>query len=280
MKKLALAAGAAALGFTAGCAQLNADMKQSLYGDYAISPLKVERNGTYAQLVSALTTAPAENVPPLVSASCFGSGVPADASCQASRNAAIAALMVTSEDLCVAHRKTIYGNDAAANIFFGTLTSLFAGAATVIHPATTKSILAALATLTNSERSLVNETVYKTMIVSAVDRKIVESRLTAATAIKARFTESVTSYPLAMAVTDVVEFHYSCSFMNGLERALTEGTQNTTPQKMLQLRETIRGINLQIAALGAAGVKGNATYDALVARLMAASDALSKLETQ
>src|SRR5436305_13660136 len=81
VKKLAAAAGAAALVFTAGCAQLNADVKQSLYGDYAIAPLKVERNGTYAQLVSALTTAPADGVPPLVSASCFGSGASADPTC-------------------------------------------------------------------------------------------------------------------------------------------------------------------------------------------------------
>jgi hypothetical protein len=159
-----------------------------------------------------------------------------------SRNITVSALMMTSEELCIAHRKTMYGNDAAANIAFGTFTGLFAGAAAVVSHEATQSLLAALAAFSNAERSLVNETVYKTILVPAVDRKIGEIRATKAASINASLQGDLDAYPVTVALNEVVAFHYSCSFMTGLERALAEGTQGTTAQRILKLRETLRSI--------------------------------------
>lgn len=179
--------------------------------------------------------------------------------CKAERNNAMAALMIGSENACLLHRKSIYGNEAGYNIALGTATSLFAGAASVVTQAHDKAILAALATFANSERSLINETVYKTMIVSAVDKKIQELRDTQAQAIHARLQTGVEQYGLQQALYDWSQFHSACSFMTGLQRALDEGVQGGNAQKMLRLRANLRQLNAEVATGGCAAVTSGTT---------------------
>jgi hypothetical protein len=86
------------------------------------------------------------------------------------------------------------------NIATGTLTSLFAGI--VLSPTITKSIFSALAMFSNSERSLVNEVVYKQILVPAVDSKIQQTRDTKARAIAQHLKDDdLTTYPLSVLST-------------------------------------------------------------------------------
>ena len=166
--------------------------------------------------------------------------------CKQQRNIAISTLMLTSEEICVKHRRNIYGNEAGSSLFFGTLTNVFSGTATVVSPATTKSIFAALSFFTNAERSLVNETIYKQMMVSAIDNKIVSKRDESARDIVANLGKPIDQYSVAQAMYDVSAFHNKCSFMEGLRYALVEGEGNVNSRKADALKREINEIEMKM----------------------------------
>lgn len=160
------------------------------------------------------------------------------------RNAVAAGLMIVSDNLCNEHIKTIFGNDAAYNLGFGTATNLFAGAATVASSSGAKTLFSAIALFTNAERSLINETVYKTMLSTAITSKIRDSRKTLrSTLIEKLDTKDKKQYTFDRAVQDVIDYHNSCSFMNGLELALKEGTQNNPANKILTLNQNLKSLS-------------------------------------
>jgi hypothetical protein len=166
--------------------------------------------------------------------------------CQGQRNAAVAGLMATSDELCLEHARGIYGNEAAYNLGFGTLTNVFAGAATFTGGAAAKEILSSFALISNAERSLINETVYKTMLVTSVSKKIREGRLEQRNAmIKRMRSDNITDYTMNEALLNVLEYHNTCSFMYGLEKALEDGNQNGTELKKLALERQLQKLNLE-----------------------------------
>lgn len=149
------------------------------------------------------------------------------AACQQQRNDMLANLLIASDSMCQAHLKSIFGNDAVFNISAGTVTNLAAGWATVATAVTAKATLAAVAAFSNAERSLVNEVVYKNMLVTAVSKKIREAReQKAQNLLPGSLDRSVNDYTVNMALHDVLSYHYTCSFMYGLEKALEEGSQS------------------------------------------------------
>jgi len=261
-----------------GCASA---LQKKLYGDYSAAPLDKSAMGTYTDLVKALqATTPAGSFS--MQAACFEPVVASAmaGSCAGSRNEAVAALLIGSDSLCVEHRKTIYGNDASWNVATGTLTNLFAGAASVAHAETAKSVLAALALFSNSERSLVNETIYKQMLVTAVDKKIVEGRDSKADAIYLSLKQPISAYSMHDALRDVFALHNTCSFMNGLQKALEEGTQGSNAQRIVRLRSNLASIGSEIDTIAVADRSGRLKdkYDQLATRYKAVSDTLKTLE--
>ncbi|MFB2863074.1 hypothetical protein [Aeromonas sp. MdU4] len=213
---------------------------------YAIDPLKPAGSGF---LDSAMALCDTSATPPVVNE--FEGKNHSSALCNTKekRNAAISSLMIASEEQCLVHRRHIYGNEAVANGTLGTFTNIFAGAAAVVTPETTKSILAALALFTNSERSLMNETVYKQMLVTAVDKKIVEQRQAKAEKILGEMNDPVDKYTFEQATFDVMDFHSSCSFMEGLRLALEEGTNGAEYKRIAEqrsLRVDIEQVNQDI----------------------------------
>jgi hypothetical protein len=253
-----------------GCSTLD----RWLYQGYSVSPLDGDGTKAYAQLVKSLTSSVDGNKA-LVQDRCFTLST-ADSTCQAQRNQAVAALMVGSDELCDEHRRSIYGRDAAWNVTTGTLTSLFSGAAAVVTSERRKTILAALALFSNSERSLVNETVYKQIIVTSVDKKIVEKRRAQQDAMSASIRKPLNDYGVAQAVHDVVTYHRLCSFKDGLQWALTEGTEGTNTQKILRLRANADAITSRMTLLR----PDSAEYAEAKTRLQAVTEALKPLESQ
>lgn len=222
-----------------------------LYKGYGAAPVDTDVVKPYGDLVGILTRS-TDNTPALVDAACFGlAGADEGDRCRRQRNNAVAALMLGSENACLLHRKTMYGNEASYNIAFGSATSLFAGMASVVSDVHRKSILAALALFSNSERSLINETVYKTMLVHAVDKKILELRDTKAQAMQTRLRTSVADYSVNEALSDWTNFHSACSFMTGLQKALDEGIQGGNAQKMLRLKANLRSVEVELARCAA-----------------------------
>lgn len=216
-----------------------AGCKSWMYSDYGVSALKLDKD-TDAILLKKAITKDANNTQGFVNEGCFDmpiSGVQ-DTSCRQQRNAAVAVLLNASDDLCQSHLKTIFGNEAKTNIVTGTFATLFAGAATVASGEIAKSTLAALSGFSSAERSLINETVYKDMLVTAVTKKIREARAAKSTSIvPVNFNKTMDDYPMVLAIRDVMDYHYSCSFMYGLEKALDEGTQSGIDAKTARLEQ-------------------------------------------
>ncbi|WP_413796094.1 hypothetical protein [Aeromonas dhakensis] len=140
----------------------------------------------------------------------------------------------------------MYGYEAATNLTLGSFTNLFSGVATVISPTTTKTIFSALALSTNAERSLINETVYKQMLVTAIDKKIVDKRETAAINIHNKMQKPIDQYSISEAMFDISTFHNNCSFMEGLRYALVEGEGNIDAHKADILKREISEIELKM----------------------------------
>src|SRR5262249_26570177 len=96
--------------------------------------------------------------------------------CKLKRNIVIGDLIFISDGMCIEHLKTIFGNNAVLNIFLGTLVNASSGAGTVVGGVLVKSALSALAFFANAERSLVNDTVYQSLLIPAIVKKIGEYR--------------------------------------------------------------------------------------------------------
>ena len=228
--------------------------RRHLSEGYGVPDLATANLNLQDTLVLKLTAPGAgHNGKALIDKSCFDfPATPAqtdDDTCTAQRNQAIAALMLASDQICLAHRKSIYGNDAIANTTLGTLTNLFAGAATIATGENPKTIYAALALFFNSERSLVNETIYKQMLATAIDQKIEDIRKTKQDALKLALTKNISDYPMQNALTDMIDLHNSCSFMEGLRAALQDGTRTPSKvERILVLKQTLAGLANEIAS--------------------------------
>lgn len=259
-----------------GCSSL----QNGLYRGYSATPLDKDSLKSYVELTEALQTSDGKGTP-LVRKECFAptfENAKEMATCEAERNQAVAALVFASEQLCMEHRRSIYGNEAGWNIGLGTMTNVFAGAATVSAVTRTKSILAALALFSNSERSLLNETVYKTMLVTAVDKKIVEDRKSQMTEIYNATKTPMSKFGMSDALRSVTTLHASCSFMTGLLKALDEGTQSTTAQRLLRLKANLASTVQERKALGDKAFP--IETENLDARYKALSDLILKLESE
>lgn len=186
----------------------------------------------------------------LIDKECFTPETNAGGKCKQERNIAISTLMLTSEEICLKHRRNMYGNEAGSNLFLGSFTNLFSGVATVILPATSKSIFSALALFTNAERSLVNESIYKKMLVTAIDDKTVTKRDELALNISTKMKEPIEEYSVAQAMYDVSAFHSKCSFMEGLRFALDEGSGNENARRADALKIEISETELKIKLMG------------------------------
>ncbi len=215
---------------------------------YSAPPILTGQDGESKSALEEMRRVVTSGEKPLLSEVCLqGSEKNGSGECKLERNRAVATLMLLSEEACLKHRRSIYGNDAVINSTLGTLTNLFAGTAAVVNPVTSKSIFSALALFANSERSLFNEVVYKQMLVPAIDGKIVQSRQSDAGTIWASFSKEVQDYPVAQGIYDVSVFHSKCSFMDGLRLALQEGSQSSSAQRRANLKVELSEVELKLA---------------------------------
>jgi hypothetical protein len=221
-----------------------------LYDDYSIKPLRYDQQ--YEELLKDVTKSN-ENPKGFLCKKCWdGSSLDNDeekALCKYQRNLLIGDLIAISDGMCENHMKTILGNEATVNIITGTFTNAFSGAATVITGAGTKSIFSALAFFSNSERSLVNETIYKSVLVPAIIKKINEIRLNERNTIMKKYEDNKNAayedYPVTFALADIIKYHQTCSFMVGLQKALEEGTQPAAGQDRASLEQKLKTLVLE-----------------------------------
>lgn len=213
-------------------------MQKRLYRDYAVAPLEYDLKKTsYGKLIHRIRGEKEEEGKKKdkkegnkVPETCFNLTAETSqndlAECHKKRNVIVSDLIAISDEMCQEHLQTIFGNDALFNVTTGTLTNVFSGAAALSGglASGTRSLLSGLALFSNAERSLVNETVYKTMLATAITKKIGETRKKQREAIIQSLKENPD--PIHLALLDVIDYHQTCSFMFGLQKALDEGTQD------------------------------------------------------
>ena len=163
-----------------------------------------------------------------------------------SQDLAISKVLIESVEICTNHMKTIYGNDAAWNISSGTFATFTSGWAAISSGGQAK-LLSALSAFSNGERSLVNETIYKNQVTASIGIKIGEMREEKGNAIRSKIGKD--DYSVAQAEYDLLDFHNSCSFYAGLQKALKEGTDTTPALKLSQLEAKHQNIFNQITLL-------------------------------
>lgn len=213
-----------------------------MYNGYGVNPLSEGVNSATGNLpeVQELRKQIEKNLGEtspntMVGKTCF-SNTP-ESTCNTSRNNAVASLLIASDDMCQKHLKSIFGNEAGVNIATGTVAIMSSGWATLTNGVAAKTSLSALSTFANAERSLINETVYKERMVTAITTKIRQAREQKSLDILHHFNDSIATYPVMLALSDVVKYHYTCSFMYGLEKALDEGVQSSLESKKVKLEQ-------------------------------------------
>lgn len=283
-----------------GCPSM---VQDQMYKDYYPAPLvsnatakTLGASDPFGSLVGALEAANQLNTQCFgltVTAPTGGTGIAAQ-DCVTQRNYIVTELVTKSNDVCQAHKATMFGNEASWNVTLGTLTNAFTGTAAVFGGAVGKSIFSALGLFSNAERSLVNEEVYQNLLVPAIGQKIDDIRSTKLTDINSKMKDGtdMKTYSMYQAISDVMEYHNDCSFMLGLQTALKEGTGNGVASQYASLKRTEQSINAQMdlrkASIAsavpppkdlAAAYKADDLLTGLGARLDAVENQLKVLET-
>lgn len=212
--------------------------------------------------------------------------------CISQRTAVIGDLITLSNAECEVHKRSIWGNEATFNIITGTLTNAFSGAATVVTGGAGQAILAGLALFSNAERSLGNEAVYKNMIVPAIIQKIDEYRTNKFQILKQNIyitPKHYSKYPLNVAIQDLSDYHNSCSFMFGLQKAVQEGTKDSRVTRISELTNLLTRLSEQLdnrkyrlksenPGITYAQINADTQYSSFKSRYDAVSEQLKTLE--
>lgn len=163
--------------------------------------------------------------------------------CQGIRNNFLATVVLASDQACNIHLKSMYGNEAGWNMGLASLAALFSTSAAAVGSVAAKTNYAATSAFFIGERALTNEVVYKNQLVPVIHAKITERRSLAYKSMRDRFVEDTQNYPFRVAVIDVSNYHYMCSFMHGLQWALQEGSASA---QLLVARNNLRQAQLDL----------------------------------
>ncbi|HEV7241844.1 MAG TPA: hypothetical protein VGQ36_21615 [Thermoanaerobaculia bacterium] len=140
------------------------------------------------------------------------------------RNRFQSALMDASDRKCEVHRAAVMSTASSVNLGLGWLSAAFAGASPLIVPTLTKNVFAAAAGLATTSRSLVNEEVYKQLLVTSILQAIESERDGVAADIERKRALLPNDYSVDDALRDAQIFHSKCSFYIGLV-ALSEAVE-------------------------------------------------------
>lgn len=181
--------------------------------------------------------------------------------CQQIRNTLSTTLVMASDQACNEHLKSMYGRDAGWNLGLGSLAALLSTSAAVASPAAAQNYAAASAFFIG-ERALTNEVVYKNQLIPVIHEKIQQQRSKLYDNLNAKFAKPIKEHPFGAALIDVSNYHYTCSFMLGLQLALKEGSTSSTELELASLRNRLLSaqadlttVSQQVAMSGLSGAE-------------------------
>lgn len=154
------------------------------------------------------------------------------------RNRLAEILIKQSDDICTSEKGLLLKHQAEVNAWSSSLTSVLAGASTVVTGELAKSILSAGAGFSNSARDHINTHVYRNQIIQTITRAIDSERKTLRSALMLRLAEPPSTYSADAMIRDVNEYHQACSMEHGLQ-VVMEAVEKREDYVEQQKREVI-----------------------------------------
>jgi hypothetical protein len=144
-----------------------------------------------------------------------------------------------SDDVCEQHKGDVVGNASSVNLYTGLGATFFSGISAIVTGAAAANY-AATSTLFNATRAGVNADVYQGLFATAIIKAINESREKKKNEIQAKQLKSTQEYSIDSAIIDAQDYHFRCSFYNGLVVLTEDAKKRATPSR----EETLGKIKL------------------------------------
>jgi hypothetical protein len=139
--------------------------------------------------------------------------------CTFDRNSIQERLIAASNQRCGKYQTFLKQFDAEGNFVGKTTSIVLSGLGAVFPAASTARALSGAAAIVQGTNVVFNEAFFNKLAAQVITEGIDARRAEVYTAIRARQTEGVTSYPLEAAIGDAIRYHASCTTMAGLQYA-------------------------------------------------------------
>lgn len=191
------------------------------------------------------------------------------------RNQLMYLLIRNSDQLCASHKASIVAYSATTELATTELTTVLAGLAATLTPASTVQALAGAAAITNAAGVNFKEITYQKYVAPAITKEIDKARDEKLVKLDTNSRLTIEKYTADEMLSDVIKYHEQCSFFVGLTRLTSDKQQIESAsaelaRRMEELRTQIDVNNAQIAEMD----KG--TQEKSINNLNAANESLSK----
>ncbi len=192
------------------------------------------------------------------------------------RNRLQAAVMERSDQICRYHQAAIIANSAAFNFVTGWTATILSGVSAVMGGEAAKSALSAASAMVGAGRAEFNAEFYQNYFAAAIVKKIRDVRTIRKAAIEDKRDDDTFKYTVEEALRDANDYHYTCSFFEGViaitaekRDILTQGEikkqiddltfENTAlDTQILELEKTITGLEKKLKTEAAKPTKDTA----------------------
>ncbi len=161
------------------------------------------------------------------------------------RNAEVYALIKLSDEACEVHKSKIISNGSTTNFLASSSALSLSGLSAIATGVAARNLAAASAIVTGSTAEY-NSNIYYGIIVPAIVREISKERTKRYLKIKGKLGNAYDQYPIQEALSEVLDYHYSCSFYNGL--LLVTEDKATKSLSYEEVKARLADIENQIAA--------------------------------
>ncbi len=179
----------------------------------------------------------------------------------ASRNELIAKLLSRSDQVCEQHEGDIIATGSVVNLNTSLLATALSGLGAIASGVAARN-LSAGSTIVSAGKDQYNSNVYYGFITPAIVREIKKDRSEKLTNIKSHFKDDLRAYPVSEAISDALQYHYSCSFYNGLVLLTQDKAKYVASYSDLALR--IKNLDDREAVLSSTITKADSSAQVLL----------------
>lgn len=176
----------------------------------------------------------------------------------ARRNRIVEQLVIASNQNCGDFLQTLHGTQATGNFLLGSLATATAGAGAIVTNGNSARLLSGLGSIFGGLRAEMNEDYYRNVFSDSLEKAIDSGRNDKLAAIRQRYTEAISSYPVEAAVADAITYNDECSLVSGLSRITTAVVMSDDPAGLRAFRDTFAkaGFDARIGIQGTLNTAG------------------------